>query len=75
MGWFDELSKVTAKKIGDRDKLKASAAKAGDAKAKKTLYDQLVAVEKEIDACIAKFPAARKLDAEDMKKTFKNLGF
>ena len=75
MGWFDELSKVTLKKIADRDKLKAAAGKAGDAKAKKALYDQLVVVEKEIDGCIAKFPAARKLDAEDIKKTFKTLGF
>jgi nitrate/TMAO reductase-like tetraheme cytochrome c subunit len=45
------------------------------AKAKKALYDQIVAVEKEIDAYIAKFAAARKLGAEDMKKTFKTLGF
>ena len=74
MGWVDELLAVGKKKVDARDKLVEAAKKEKDAKKKKDMAAQIAAAQKELDVILSKFDAARKLDADNMKKTIASLG-
>jgi hypothetical protein len=72
MGWYDELSAIISKKMKERDTVAAQLSKA--AKDKKKMKDvdgivkKMIALDKELDALVAKIEAARKLDAAEMKR-------
>jgi hypothetical protein len=72
MGWFDELAAIISKKMKERDVLAAQLNKAAKDKKKMKDVDGIVkkqiALDKELQVLIGKIEAARKLDADAMKK-------
>ncbi len=72
MGWFDELAAIISKKMKERDVLAAQLNKAAKDKKKMKDVDGIVkkqiALDKELQVLVSKIEAARKLDAEAMKK-------
>jgi hypothetical protein len=72
MGWFDELAAIISKKMKERDVLAAQLNKAAKDKKKMKDVDGIVkkqiALDKELQVLVGKIEAARKLDAEAMKK-------